>query len=277
MASVLRVLALLLVVYIVVTVLAWRYQERLAFPGPRMRLPTPAERRIPDGERVAIRTSDSLTLYGWYLPPRPLPAAGQRAPALIWFYGNMETVSALATLIDAMRPAGMGLLIVDYRGYGESEGSPTEAGVYRDAEAAWQFLMSRTEIDSARIAIYGRSIGAAVALYLATARPARVVVLDSPFSSGRAMAVHHYWFLPRFIVRLGLDNVARAGQLRAPLLIFHGVNDAIVPIAMGRAVAKAGRAEAMVEIPNAGHNDTYGAGAAAYRDTFHRFLEKHLR
>jgi len=175
-------------------------------------------------------------LRGWYLPPRPAPPT--TAPGLVWFPGNAETVASLAPLIRELRPPGVGMLILDYRGYGESSGKPTEAGLYRDAEAAWGWLAAQPEIDRSRIAVYGRSLGAVAALHVAVTRQVRAVVLHAPFTSARDMARRHYWYLPRSLLRLELDNLDRARRLRAPLLVIHGTADGIVPFEMGRAIAR---------------------------------------
>jgi len=280
LSTVLKVAAVLaavaVLIYIATAVLAWRYQDRMAFPAPRSPLPNPETLGIPNGKRIAIVTSDGVALQGWYLPPDPTPEPGSKAPGLIWFYGNMETIEGIAPELRRFRPAGTGLLVLDYRGYGSSAGEPTETGVYRDADAAWDHLASLPEIDSTRIGVYGRSIGSVVALYLATERPVRVVILDSPFSTGREMAEHHYSFLPLALMRLSLDNISRAEQLTVPLLIFHGTEDRIAPIEMGHAVAHAGRADSLIELVGAGHNDTYAVGGDMYVQAFLQFLEKHL-
>jgi pimeloyl-ACP methyl ester carboxylesterase len=272
----LKVLAALAIIYALVVLLAWRFQDRIAFPGSGGPLPSPAAVGIPDGELITVTTEDGIELRGWYLPPNPAPPEGARAPGLLWFYGNMETVGGLAPVLREFRPPGIGMVVLDYRGYGQSGGTPTEKGIYRDAEAAWRFLMERPEIDSTRIAIYGRSVGSAVALYLATEHPARVVVLESAFTSGRDMADKHYAMLPSSLLQLRLDNRERAARLTVPLLVFHGTDDWIAPFEMGHAVAKAGRAELFVPLNGSGHNETYTVGGAMYRDTFHAFLEKHL-
>ncbi len=263
--------------YLIVAGMAWRFQDRMVFPAPRGPLPHPASLGISDGERISVVTSDSIALQGWYLPPNPTPKQGTAAPGVIWFYGNMETVEGIAPVLRYFRPPGIAVLALDYRGYGSSGGEPTEQGVYLDAEAAWEYLARRPAIDSTRIAVYGRSVGSAVALYLAMERPVRAVILDSPFTSGRDMADVHYRFLPRSLLRLALDNIGRAERLTVPLLVFHGVEDRIAPIEMGRAVAQAGRAEALIEIPDAGHNDTYSLGGAMYVTRFHEFLQRHLQ
>ncbi len=267
----------LVLVYVVLVVLAWKLQDRLAFPAPRSALPLPETLGIPDGKTVSVTTGDSVVLRGWYLPPNPAPDAEEKAPAIIWFYGNMETVEGIAPSLHRFRPAGMGLLVLDYRGYGTSDGQATEAGVYLDAEAAWDYLTTRPEIDSTRIGVYGRSIGSAVALHLATERPVRALVLDSPLSNAREMARLHYKLLPTFMARLALDNLSRAERLTIPLIVFHGTEDWITPIDMGRRIAELGRAEEFIEIPGAGHNDTHYFGGDAYVAKFHEFLEKHLR
>jgi len=272
----LRILAALLVLYAIAMLVAWRFQDRIAFPGPNSRLPSPADVGIADGQKVAVVTSDSVELQGWYLPPNPQPSRDSLAPGLIWFYGNMETIGDIAPILRDFRPPGIGMLVLDYRGYGESGGRPSERGVYRDALAAWSYLTARPEIDSTRIAVYGRSIGSAVALYLATERPVKAVVLESPFTSGKAMARKHYALVPTSLVTLRLDNLERARRLQVPLIVFHGTDDWIAPFEMGRAVAEAGRAEEFVPFAGAGHNDTYAVGGASYREKVFAFLARHL-
>ena len=275
-SAALKIIAVLVVLFALAVFLAWRFQQRVAFPAPRGALPAPPAVGIPDGELVAVTTQDGVTLRGWYLPPNPPPVEGTKAPGLLWFYGNMETIGGIAPVLREFRPPGIGMLVLDYRGYGQSGGTPTERGVYRDADAAWQFISSRPEIDSTRVAAYGRSIGSAVALYLATEHPVSAVVLESPFTSGRDMAEEHYAPVPSVLVELELDNVSRARELSVPLLVFHGSDDWIAPLPMGRAVAEAGRAEEFVVIEGAGHNDTYLEGGEEYRRRMHEFLREHL-
>lgn len=271
-----KILAGVLISYGVVLLLAWKFQERLAFPGHRVRLVDPKRAGLPDGEIVTLVTSDGLALKGWYLPPAPAPPSSSKAPGLIWFYGNLESVSGLAPVIRELRPPAVGILVLDYRGYGESPGRPTEAGLYRDADAAWSFLASRPELDATRIAVYGRSLGSAVALYLADTKPVAAVVLDSPFTTAREMARWHYPILPPWVLRLKLDNLGRARRLRVPLLVFHGTEDRIVPPRMGRAIALAGQARELVWIQGADHNDTYAVDLAQYRKKLHQFLQSVL-
>jgi pimeloyl-ACP methyl ester carboxylesterase len=269
-----RLVVLAGLIYAVVLVLAWRFQDRLAFPAPSGAVPEPADFGLADGSIVSVTTADGIELRGWYLPPTG--DVRSRAPGLIWFHGNMETVGSIAPVLADFRPDGVGVLALDYRGYGESGGTPTEEGVYLDAEAAWSWLTDRAEIDSTRIAVYGRSIGSAVALYLAAERPVRAVILESPFTSGWEIAREHYALIPEGLVELGLDNLERARRLSAPLLVIHGTEDLIAPFEMGQAVAEAGRAEHLLVLEGAGHTSTYEEGGERYRSTVHDFLERHL-
>lgn len=276
MVAALKLLVVLGLAYAALVVLAWRFQERIAFPAPRGPLPNPAVRGLPDGVRVQVTTSDGVQLAGWFLPPAPPLPPGTRAPALIWFYGNAETVGDLAPIVRELRPRSTALLILDYRGYGESQGRPTEAGLYRDALAAWEFLAERPEVDPGRIAVYGRSLGSVPALYLATERPVRAVVLDSPFTSAREMARMHYRLIPSVVLRLSMDNLERARRLGSPLLVLAGTADAIVPFHMSRRIAEAAGGQ-LVTIDGAGHNDLHAMAGPRYEVEMHRFLDHHLR
>src|SRR6185295_6389263 len=169
--SVVRILLGLGIAYIAIVLLAWRFQARLALPGMKAPLPEPKTFGVTNGEIITVRTTDSVELHGWYLPPHPLPPAGTKAPALMWFYGNGENIAGLSDIIVRFQPPGTALIVLDYPGYGTSQGSPSEQGLYNTADAAWRWLLNRAEIDRERIAVYGRSIGCVPALYVASERP----------------------------------------------------------------------------------------------------------
>ena len=271
-AILLRAVAYLAILYLAIALFLWASQSRLIFFAPRGTVPDPGSFGFP-GARVAVETVDGVTLHGWYLSPEPAAAREEPAPALLWFYGNAENVAVLAPLLGTLRPPGYAMLVLDYRGYGENGGRPNETGLYRDADAAWDYLLGRRDIDPHRIAVFGRSLGSVPALYLADTRPVAAVILDSPFTTARAMARVHYRFFPGFLVRYDMDNLARASRLAVPLLIIHGTVDRIAPFAMGRALAVAGRARVFYEVPGAGHNDVYERAGPGYHDTIREFLE----
>jgi pimeloyl-ACP methyl ester carboxylesterase len=228
---------------------------------------------LPDGEAVHLQMRDGTTLAGWYLPPQPRPS--HPAAGLLWFYGNGETIQAIGPVLRTFRPPGTALLVLDYPGYGGSGGRASEAGIYEAADLAMATLRARAEVDPDRIFAYGRSLGSAVATYVAATYPVRGLVLESPFTSARDMSRRHYAPFPGFLVRLRLDNLATIRRTHCPVLVFHGTADRLVPPGMGQAVAAAAPGGGHVEfvtIPGAGHNDTYALGGEPYRDRLWNFL-----
>jgi len=274
----LRIALGLALAYVVLVILAWRFQERLAFPAPRAPLPDPQRVGVANGETVEVTMEDGTKLVGWYLRAvestalhRPSPPS----PALLWFYGNGETIAAIWPIVREFQPPGTAVLVVDYPGYGGSAGRANEAGLYAAADAAYAALVARPGIDPDRIYVYGRSLGSAAATWVAARHPVAGLILESPFTSAGAMARQLYALLPRFIVRLSLDNLGRMRQIRCPVLVFHGDADRLVPTAMGRevAAAAAGPVE-LVLIHGAGHNDTYDVGGRAYREKVWEFIDR---
>ena len=269
---VLRITVGLAFVYTVLVLLAWLFQERLAFPAPRAGVPDPRRVGVEHGERVALVSADGTRLAGWYLAPKAV-VARRPSPGLLWFYGNGENVAAIWPVVRDFQPPGTAVLVVDYPGYGGSEGRATEAGLYAAADAAYAALVARPGIDPRRIYVYGRSLGSAVATHTAARHPAAGLVLESPFTNAAAMARHLYKLLPPFSVTLRLDNLANVRRIHCPTLVFHGDADRLVPTAMGLAVAAAaaGGAE-VVLIHGAGHNETYALGGREYRDKLWDFV-----
>lgn len=268
-------------VYIVLAMVLWAMQERITFPAPRSALPDPVQ-KIGYGERIELRMQDGTQLVGWYLRAATRPAAGgaegsggtAKTPGLLWFYGNGETIGAIWPIIRDFRPPNASLLVLDYPGYGASQGRTTEAGLYEAADLAYNALRSRPEVDPRRIYVYGRSLGSAAATHTAANHEAAGLILESPFTSARGMAARHYRVFPTFLVRLGLDNIGRMPGIHCPTLVFHGTADMLVPMQMGRDVAAAaGGPVEFVMIEGAGHNDTYDIGGRAYRDKLAAFVK----
>jgi len=263
-------------VYVVLAGVLWAFQEKMTFPAPRTPLPDPAA-TIGYGERIELRMQDGTRLVGWYLPAAAEGGKGRRtaakAPGMLWFYGNGETIGAIWPVIRDFRPPEAALLVVDYPGYGASGGRATEAGMNEAADLAYNALVARPDVDRQRIYVYGRSLGSAAATYTADRHAVAGLILESPFTSARGMAARHYRIFPRFLVRLQLDNIGRMPRIHCPTLIFHGTADMLVPMQMGRAVAAAaGGPVEFVMIEGAGHNDTYDMGGRAYQDKLAAFV-----
>ena len=241
--------------------------ERLLFHPERELAGTPADLGLPY-EDAAITTADNVRLHGWYV-------AGRRRETLLWLHGNAGNISHrldnLCLLHDAV---GIGVLIFDYRGYGQSEGSPSEDGLYEDARGALAYLRRRPDVDATHLVYFGRSLGSAVALHLALEDPPSRLILESPFTSIRAMARAIFPAPLALLAPASFNNLSRIERVHAPLLVIHGDRDEVVPFEQGKELfAAAPEPKAFYEIRNAGHNDTYVVGGAEYFDRIEKFLD----
>jgi uncharacterized protein len=216
---------------------------------------------------VWFRARDGVRLHGWFVP-------GRVPTTLLWCHGNAGNIShRLDNLRLFARELGVGVFIFDYRGYGRSEGVVTEAGLVEDARAARAVVLGEG-VTADRIVYFGRSLGAAVAVELALVEGPAALVLESPFTSVRAMANRT---LPGagYLLRTRWDSLAGIGRVRAPLLVLHGDRDEVVPYALGRELfAAAPEPKTFFTIRGARHNDTYVVGGRAYWDAWRRFLER---
>jgi fermentation-respiration switch protein FrsA (DUF1100 family) len=274
MRSLLVMLAVAAAVYALLGLLLYLFQGSMVFlagvPGRALEA-SPADLGL-EYEEVGIDTADGERLHGWFVPA----PAGHARGALLFFHGNAGNISHRLDSIAIFNRLGLDVLIVDYRGYGRSTGRPTEAGTYRDAQAAWNYLRQRRGVAADRIVIFGRSLGGAVGAWLASQLPAEetpaAVIIESSFSSGADMARRLYPLFPaRLLTRLKYPVVDYAARLNSPLLVVHSRDDEIIPYAMGRAIFEAApRPKSFLELRgdhNAGFwisRETYVPGLEAF-------------
>jgi uncharacterized protein len=240
------------VVLLAALALLWSQQRRLIYlPAPRA-VPAAAA-LLPGAEEVSFPTEDGLRLDGWFLPA----AAAGRGPAVLVCNGNAGNRSLRAPLAAALARRGLAVLLFDYRGYAANPGRPTEPGLAADARAAAAYLAGRPEVDPARLVYFGESLGAAVALRLASERPPAALVLRSPFWSLAEVGRLHYPWLPvSLLLADRYDAAGRVGRLAAPLLVVAGERDRIVPAAHSRRLFDAApQPKRFVLLPGADHND----------------------
>ncbi|PMR72213.1 alpha/beta hydrolase [Halomonas heilongjiangensis] len=269
-----RFLVGLVLVYALVVSLAWGFQSRLLYLPHlgREHVGTPADLGLA-WEPVTLSTEDGLSLDAWWIP-----ADAPRA-SLLFFHGNAGNISHRLASIAQFHRLGLSVLILDYRGYGRSEGSPSEAGTARDARAGWRWLVEEAEAPPGEVVLFGRSLGAAVAAELASsltgeASPA-AVILESPFRSVPKLAQRLYPFLPaRWLVRFDYDTEAYVRRIAAPLLVIHSREDEIIPFAEGRLVfAAAGEPKRLLEI-RGGHNTGFVDSEPDYSAGIDAFLSE---
>ena len=217
-----------------------------------------------DFEDVYFATADGLQLNGWFVPAPD--AAGGPATTVLWFHGNGGNLGHRAVdVVLLSRRLGVNVFIFDYRGYGRSQGLPSEAGLYQDARAALDYLVTRGDVDAGRVVYLGRSLGTGVAVELAAARPTEQgpagLVLVSPLTGTKDMARVLNPYNPlRLVVPNRFDNLRRIGQVYCPLLVIHSDADEIIPVGQARRVYAAANPPKSFHLwRGAGHNDNLGS------------------
>jgi uncharacterized protein len=249
--------------------LLWSQQRRLIyFPSPG---PVPsAQGFVPNGRDVVLETEDGIQLGAWYFP---VPGRG---PAVLVCNGNGGDRSLRLQLAAALNRMGLSVLLFDYRGYGGNPGRPTEDGLAADARAAEAWLATQSEVDPERIAYFGESLGAGVAVGLAMERPPAALVLRSPFTSLAEVGRVHYPWLP--VGRLLMDrypSIDRIGSVDAPVLVIAGDRDDIVPTSLSKRLYEAApEPKRFVLVPGAGHNDVALLDGRQMIDEVGRFLSE---
>jgi fermentation-respiration switch protein FrsA (DUF1100 family) len=226
-------------------------------------------------EDVGIDTADGERLHGWYVP------ATNARGTLLFFHGNAGNISHRLESILIFNRLALDVLIVDYRGYGQSTGRPGEQGTYRDAQAAWDYLVRERSVSPGNIVIFGRSLGGAVGAWLASELPAveqpAAVIIESAFTSGADMARRLYPVYPaRLLTRLRYPVVDYVQRISCPVLVVHSRNDEIIPFAMGRAIYEAApQPRDFIEL-RGDHNAGFWISREEYAAGLDVFLEKVL-
>lgn len=269
-----RVLLSLVAIYGLVVALMWAFQDRLLYLPHmgREHIGTPADIGLA-WEAVTLGTEDGLTLDAWWIP-----ATAEPRGSLLFLHGNAGNISHRLDSIRQFNRLGLSVLILDYRGYGRSEGRPSESGTALDARAGWRWLVEEADVAADEIVLFGRSLGAAVAAELASvlqahgAQPA-AVILESPFRSVPELAQRLYPFLPaRWLARIDYPVEDYVTSIEAPLLVIHSRDDEIIPFSEGLAVYEAAaEPKEMLEIQG-GHNTGFMDSEPEYLRGIERFL-----
>lgn len=206
-------------------------QSRFIFPNANE---GPMDRPPPAGaEQIWLTAQDGSRVEGWLF----LPSSPQPAPAVLFIHGNSDYIESKLEYADLYLESGYAVLLMEYRGYRRSTGTPTEAALREDAEAFYDVLASRREIDPARISVHGVSLGGAIAAEVAAARQAHSLILQSTFPSIRDLLATVY--VPRFVVTDEFNTRAALDSFAGPVLILHGDRDEIVPERLARSLAGA--------------------------------------
>jgi fermentation-respiration switch protein FrsA (DUF1100 family) len=217
-------------------------------------------------QEVNLRTNDNETINALFFDK-----GSDRV--VLYFHGNAGNLSSWGDAGRDLSEYGVSVLVIDYRGYGKSSGVITENGLYNDAQAAYEYLISRG-FPAKKIIIYGRSIGTGVAVDLASKHESAGLILESPFASMRQLAWEKApYLLPGLYLSFNFMSIEKIGKVQSPVLIFHGMNDTLIPIGHGRKLYKALNGKGIfVAVPGGGHNNL--SDFPEYREAMLRYLNR---
>ena len=240
--------------YLVLAAVLYLAQRSLMY-FPETIHTTPAQAGLPDADEVTLTTSDGVHPIVWHVAPR------DNKPVIIYFHGNGGALRYRVERFRELTDDGIGLVALEYRGYGGVSGSPSEAGLIADAEAAYAFAAARYPVQ--QLVLWGELLGSGVAVALAAEKPVGRVILEAPFTSAEAVGALRYWYLPvRLLMKDQFHSDERIAKVKAPLMILHGVHDQVVPFAMGeRLFALANQPKRIVRFLDGGHEDLDANGA----------------
>lgn len=255
-------------VYAGLLMLLYLGQSRLLFlpdSGGRALLADPGSLGLAFNE-VAVQTQDGESLHGWYLP------TPEARGTLLFFHGNAGNISHRLDSLSLFAGLRLNVLIIDYRGYGQSSGQADEQGAYRDAQAAWAWLMAQGQAPD-RVLIFGRSLGGAIATDLATRVAAAGLIVESSFTSVPDRAAELYPFAPvRWLARIQFDSLHKIKSLAMPLLVVHSREDELIPFAHGQRLFDAAPSPKTLLLIAGSHNEGFRQSLALYRAGLERFI-----
>jgi hypothetical protein len=275
MGFLLYLLGILAGLYLLLAVALYYYQPRMLYQPDipsRVLEASPAAVGLAY-ESLQLLTTDGVRLHGWFVPAADdRPARG----AVLFLHGNAGNISHRLERLALLHRLGLATLILDYRGYGRSDGRPTEAGTYEDADTAWRHLVETRGYAPQRLLIFGHSLGAAVAAELARRRPAAALVVEAAFRSLPAIAAEHYGWLPvRWLARYRYPVEQNLAEVRCPVLVAHSRADAIIPYAHGQALYAAVQGPRGFLELDGDHDRGFVVTGARYERELADFLDHH--
>jgi len=244
------------------------FEDRLIFfPDLFSEDVDPARAGVPVGD-VFFTTSDGVRLHGWF------SSAEGATHTILYFHGNAGNLAGRIDNIGFLRRLPANVFAVDYRGYGKSQGRPSEPGVYRDAEAAYDYLVKERGVRPDRIVVLGQSLGSAVAVDLAAKRPVAVVILEAGFPSARRVAEEAIW-IPGlgYLLRSKFDSARKLKSIRVPVLVAHCRQDPVIPFKLGEELfAAANEPKQFIAYTSGCHEPLYAADPDGYAVKLRKFF-----
>lgn len=219
-------------------------------------------------EDIYLETEDNIRLNGWFIP------AKNADYTILFLHGNAGNLSHRLEKITILNKMGLDIFIIDYRGYGRSQGRPNEAGIYLDARAAYDYLLKERKVAPEKIVLYGESLGNAAVVDLAKDKKVGALIIESGFTRGRDVVRSVYWFVPNFFFSNSFDSLSKIKKVNAPKLFIHSRNDEIVPLGLAKKLyAAADEPKEFCEIIGS-HNTAYMDSKEEYTSGLSSFIAK---
>lgn len=255
--------------YAAILLLVYFLQSQLVYHPHKSITATPADLGY-EYENVTIVTEDNNQLHGWFVP------ADTANLTVLYFHGNAGNISGRMETIQLLHQLGLNVFIFDYRGYGQSEGHPTEEGTYRDAEAAWNYLQSERDIPGSDIVIMGRSLGGSVAAWLAARKNPAASIIETTFTSAADLGADLYPWLPvRWMIKYEYNTLQNIQEIDSPVFMSHSRADQVVPFHHSKKLFEAANQPKVFLELEGTHASGFLETGVKYRDALKSFLQDH--
>ncbi len=266
MNTVAWMIGIAVVVFLLFTAFAYFNQAGMVY-YPYATIETNPAQHGMDYENVYLSARDGTRIHGWWVPRKN--ARG----TVLFFHGNAGNISHRIASISLFHQLEQNVFIIDYHGFGLSQGSPSEKATYADAEAAWQYLITQQRIQASSIVFFGRSLGGGVAAWLAARYPPAGLILESTFTDLPELGAYHYPLLPvRLLSRFRYNNLKQLESINIPILIAHSPDDRVVPYEHGQRLFEAARQPKTFLEMTGGHNNGFIVTGEKYENTLQIFL-----
>ena len=264
------IVSIVIGIYVVFAAFLFIFQSHYVYYPERVLLADPGSIGL-DFENIHFETTDGVRLSGWFVP-------SENASGVILFcHGNAGNISHRLESIQIFHRLGLDVFIFDYRGYGQSEGKPTEDGTYKDVAAAWQYLIEERELNPSEVIIFGRSLGGAIASWLAQTYTPGGLILESAFTSLPDIAVTQYPYLPvRLLLRFRYNTAEYLVRADCPVLIVHSRDDEIIPFDHGQQLFESAKEpKKFLEITGT-HTGGFITSGKRYEDGLNAFISEYI-
>jgi hypothetical protein len=255
--------------FVVLSAVAYFGQGRMTF-APGREIETEPHQVGLACEDIFINVSENERIHAWYFPATSTEPTSK---TVLFCHGNAGNISHRLTTAQLLLELGVNVLMVEYRGYGRSDGEPSETNMYADAQAAYDWLLDQKQLIPDNIFLFGRSLGGAVAVEIGVANKCGGVIVESSFTSIVDMGKRIYPYLPvSLLARYKFDSISKIGRVRCKVLVTHSPDDEMIPYEMGRRLFDAAPDERTFVVLTGGHNDQSYFGNAKYRNGLQDFF-----